>query len=118
MADQRVNGNLVLIGSLGGTVALGAQASGGGFTYLLPTDIPQVGQFLRISSVFNGNTATAQWVFAGNISVIFGASGPSHSSGAVPDPGAVAGTARFLREDATWAAPSVGSFVSTFNGRT
>ncbi len=33
----------------------------------------------------------------------FGASGPSHKRGVVPDPGAVAGTTRFLREDATWA---------------
>ena len=34
---------------------------------------------------------------------VFGASGTSHSTGLVPDPGAVAGTTRFLREDATWA---------------
>lgn len=33
----------------------------------------------------------------------FGPSGPSHQRGVVPDPGAVAGTTRFLREDATWA---------------
>lgn len=33
------------------------------------------------------------------------ASGASHSGGAVPDPGASAGTTRFLREDATWVAP-------------
>jgi hypothetical protein len=32
----------------------------------------------------------------------FVASGSSHIGGAVPDPGATAGTARFLREDATW----------------
>jgi hypothetical protein len=61
MADQRVNGNLVLIGTSGGTIALGCQPSGGGFTILLPTTIPQIGQTLVISSVFNGNTATAQW---------------------------------------------------------
>lgn len=34
------------------------------------------------------------------------ASGGSHSAGAVPDPGASAGTAKFLREDATWQTPS------------
>jgi hypothetical protein len=34
---------------------------------------------------------------------VFGGSGASHSTGAVPDPGAVSGTTRFLREDATWA---------------
>jgi len=33
----------------------------------------------------------------------FVASGPSHKRGVVPDPGAVAGTSRFLREDATFA---------------
>lgn len=33
---------------------------------------------------------------------VFGASGASHSQGAVPDPGSTAGTIRFLREDATW----------------
>jgi hypothetical protein len=32
------------------------------------------------------------------------ASGGSHAAGLVPDPGGVAGTSRFLREDATWAA--------------
>lgn len=32
------------------------------------------------------------------------ASGGNHQAGAVPDPGATAGTAKFLREDATWTA--------------
>lgn len=36
----------------------------------------------------------------------FVASGASHAAGAVPDPGAVAGTTKFLREDATWAVPT------------
>jgi Ice-binding-like len=35
-------------------------------------------------------------------SAVFGPSGPLHSTGLVPDPGVVAGTTRFLREDATW----------------
>lgn len=35
----------------------------------------------------------------------FGASGSGHSRGVVPDPGASAGTDKFLREDATWATP-------------
>jgi trimeric autotransporter adhesin len=37
---------------------------------------------------------------------VFQASGSGHTKGAVPDPGATAGTTRFLREDGTWAAPS------------
>jgi Pectate lyase superfamily protein len=36
----------------------------------------------------------------------FVASGASHASGAVPDPGASANTTHFLREDATWAVPA------------
>ena len=34
--------------------------------------------------------------------VVFGASGGSHSSGLVPDPGSTAGTTRYLREDGNW----------------
>lgn len=41
----------------------------------------------------------------------FGGSGPNHSSGFVPDPGSTPGTTRFLREDSTWANPSVGQAV-------
>lgn len=39
----------------------------------------------------------------------FVGSGASHARGTVPTPGASAGTTRFLREDATWAAPAGGS---------
>ena len=35
-------------------------------------------------------------------------SGSSHASGLVPDPGATAGTSKYLREDGTWATPSGG----------
>jgi lysophospholipase L1-like esterase len=42
---------------------------------------------------------------------LFGASGSSHGPGAVPDPGATAGTTRYLREDGTWTVP-VGSSAS------
>jgi hypothetical protein len=34
--------------------------------------------------------------------------GASHAAGAVPDPGATAGTAKYLREDGTWQTPSGG----------
>jgi hypothetical protein len=37
-----------------------------------------------------------------------GASGASHASGIVPDPGATAGSTKYLREDATWATPAGG----------
>jgi hypothetical protein len=45
-----------------------------------------------------------------------GASGASHAAGAVPDPGATAGTTRYLREDGTWVSPAGG--VTSFNTRT
>lgn len=42
---------------------------------------------------------------------VFGASGLSHAQGLVADPGSVAGSTRFLREDSSWAVPSAGSSV-------
>jgi hypothetical protein len=39
----------------------------------------------------------------------FTPSGTGHARGTVPDPGAAAGTTKFLREDATWAVPAGGS---------
>lgn len=36
---------------------------------------------------------------------VFGPSGSAHAAGLVPDPGAVAGSTKFLREDGTWSAP-------------
>jgi hypothetical protein len=39
---------------------------------------------------------------------VFGPSGSGHGPGAVPDPGASAGTSRYLREDGTWVALSGG----------
>lgn len=45
----------------------------------------------------------------------FGPSGATHARGAVPDPGAGAGTAKFLREDATWAVPTGGASEAAAN---
>lgn len=44
-------------------------------------------------------------------------SGAAHAKGAVPDPGASAGTTKFLREDATWAVPASGGGMD-INGLT
>ncbi len=46
----------------------------------------------------------------------FAASGAGHAKGAVPDPGSVAGTTKFLREDATWAVPPAGTEAAA-NGK-
>lgn len=48
-----------------------------------------------------------------SVGTAFGPSGTGHSSGFVPDPGAVAGTTKFLREDATWVALGTAAFVNT-----
>jgi hypothetical protein len=54
----------------------------------------------------------------GGAAAPFGASGPGHSQGLVPDPGAVAGNTKFLREDAVFAVPAGGGGgVTTYNGR-
>ena len=47
---------------------------------------------------------------------VFGASGAGHAAGAVPDPGSTAGTARYLREDGTWAAPATTVGSTTVSG--
>lgn len=64
-----------------------------------------------------GNTGADYAIVAGSAGsiAVFGASGAPHSTGIVPDPGAVAGTTKFLREDATWAVPAGGG-GSTFSG--
>lgn len=64
---------------------------------LVTTDIPA----LPASKITSGT-------FTPSLLPVFGASGASHAIGAVPDPGASAGTTRFLREDATWAVPAAG----------
>lgn len=45
--------------------------------------------------------------------VVMGASGTTHAQGATPDTPVAAGTTKFLREDATWAAPTGGSGTVT-----
>ena len=49
---------------------------------------------------------------------LFVASGGSHAAGTVPDPGASAGTTKFLREDATWQVPAAASGVTSLNSLT
>ncbi len=44
---------------------------------------------------------------------LFGASGVTHAQGGVPDPGSMAGTTKFLREDATWQTPAGAGTVTS-----
>src|SRR5207244_2423461 len=60
-----------------------------------------------INTVAAGNDPrfppTADWATA-----VFGASGTNHGPGLVPDPGAVLGVSKFLREDGNWQVPAGG----------
>lgn len=125
MADLRVNGNLILLGSNGGTFAFGCQPAGGGFTYLLPTTIPQIGQNLVVASVFNGNTATLQWGTVSNTLITTPVnantffSGPATGSAAPPAFRLLAiadlpasgspSSSTFLRGDGTWSSLTITS---------
>jgi len=51
------------------------------------------------------NATTLNGAIAATQVPVFKASGASHAQGVVPDPGATAGTTRFLREDGTWTVP-------------
>ena len=59
----------------------------------------------------NATTLNAQ-LSASQLPVLVG-SGTGHSAGAVPDPGATAGTTRYLREDGTWAVVNTSSGDAT-----
>jgi lysophospholipase L1-like esterase len=53
------------------------------------------------ATTINGSVAASQLP-------VFHGSGSAHAQGVVPDPGATAGTSRYLREDGTWAVPAGG----------
>lgn len=58
-----------------------------------------------IEAAFNEWCVTSRNSSGGGADPIMGASGPGHSAGDVGDPGSVAGTTRYWREDATFAVP-------------
>lgn len=72
---------------------------------------------------FSPTAFTAPTINAGTINATkitgatFGASGTSHAAGLVPDPGAGAGTSRYLREDGAWVTPNFATTANpTFSG--
>jgi len=64
------------------------------------------------------NATTLNGAISAGQMPVFKASGPTHAPGAVPDPGATAGTTRYLREDGSWAVPANGVSGSGFSGTT
>jgi len=81
------------------------------------TDTSGIPSVLNLRYVTDANLVTLSNTSGINTGdqVPFVASGVGHAAGIVPDPGAVAGTTKFLREDATWQVPSGGggSFATT-----
>jgi hypothetical protein len=57
-----------------------------------------------INAAVSGSSITSGTISAAYLP-LFGPSGSAHASGIVPDPGATAGSTRFLREDGIWVAP-------------
>lgn len=83
----------------------GATGSGLFVFQTTPTIItPTIASFVNANH--NHSNAAGGGTLAATALPVFVASGASHAVGAVPDPGASAGTTRFLREDATWQVPS------------
>ncbi len=75
----------------------------------------------KVPTTRNVNTAlplTGGGALSGDLNLginVFGASGASHSTGIVPDPGATAGTTRYLREDGTWVVVSTADKLVAVN---
>jgi len=63
------------------------------------------------TSALNGGSITSGTVSAARLP-LFGPSGTTHAAGIVPDPGATAGSTRFLREDGMWNVPAGGGSSS------
>jgi len=84
--------NTIVVGSSAGAnqFATGISGSTGAISYAQPA-------FSNLS----GSATVSQLP-------VMVASGGSHAAGIVPDPGATAGTTKFLREDATWVVPAGG----------
>jgi hypothetical protein len=64
------------------------------------------------------NAGTVTGAVAASALPVFGPSGSGHAVGAVPDPGATAGTTRFLREDGTWQSGNGNPLVASSSGYT
>jgi hypothetical protein len=111
-------------GSGGGSCVLSWTPVAGAITAYIPSGRASSGGEGNFTAVSNQNNTT--WTDLGtqvpsgganastvppilwgtlDITKSFVASGASHTSGLVPDPGVTAGTTKFLREDSTWQAP-------------
>jgi hypothetical protein len=84
-------------------VSGGSGGAGTGTVYQIDTTSPLAGGPITTS----GTISIADFI----------GSGTGHARGTVPDPGATAGTTKYLREDATWAVPpGAGGGVTSVTG--
>ena len=100
------------------------QGAGGGSFWVTLSDVGRTGtatisidsnptKWQQDGDVYACLAVIQVYVTPTGFNVIFGASGPNHAPGLVPDPGATAGTAKFLREDSSWALPPSASGTGT-----
>jgi len=82
-------------------------------TVTVNSNITGIGSGGGVAGVTSVNSRTGTVTLVGTDIPVFVASGASHAAGAVPDPGAIAGTTNFLREDGTWVNPA---FATTLTG--
>jgi hypothetical protein len=91
-------GGLVAVSSVFGRTGAVVAASGDYSAFY----VPLTRQVLAGTGLTGGGALSADVTLTAKA---MGASGASHSVGMVPDPGATAGSTRYLREDATWVVP-------------
>lgn len=114
-------GDFIRGGTSGAPTRLAAPTVAGSYMITeTPTGTPAVPVWLPVpmtitsgSGTFLTGYDTSTGLFASHAITaamlpVFIASGASHAPGAVPDPGATAGTTKFLREDSTWQVPPTG----------
>jgi hypothetical protein len=95
-------------GTNGNTINHGTGAPGSGVGNNGDFYIDTAGNMLygaKSAGAWGSGTSLVGPAGSGGSSSPMVASGASHAAGAAPDPGATAGTYRFLREDAQWASP-------------
>ncbi len=73
---------------------------------VLPGDPVSANQAADKNYVDESVTAIASGTISAARLPVFGPSGTTHAAGVVPDPGAITGATRFLREDGSWSLPA------------
>jgi hypothetical protein len=107
-AAQTFAGNKTFSGavSIPGTATVGNLTVTGTVTLPPNSYVPVARKVIAGTGMTGGGALSADVTLS---APVMAASGAAHAAGLAPDPGATAGVTRFLREDATWIAITVGS---------